>query len=93
MINMSCFFTLDLSKAQITNMLIFRRTTLIIPISVCCYLELRNAINFLTRVYNFTKQSDLCSIMSEQPMKLLLIKLELPSETILHCVNLNCNTH
>ena len=39
-----------------------------------------------------TEQSHLCFIMSEQPIELLLVKIKLMSETLLHCVTPNNNT-
>ena len=38
-------------------------------------------------------QSPLCSIMSKQPIELLLVKIKPMSETLQHCVTHNNNTH
>ena len=51
------------------------RTTLINPISVYYYLELRT------------------SIMFESPIELLLVKIELSSNTLLPYITLNSNTY
>ena len=34
------------------------------------------------RMYYFAKQSDVCSIMSEQPIELFLVKIELLREDV-----------
>ena len=39
-----------------------------------------------------TEQSHLCSIVFEQPIELLPIKIEFMSTTLLHYVTLNINT-
>ena len=65
-------------------------TTSIIPISVCCYSELRSrggdARIILPRLSWFTNQSRLCSMMFEQPSELLLVKVDVLSKTLLHCI-------
>ena len=59
---------------------------LIVPISVYYYLELRNGITICWGCHISTKQSHLCSIMSDQPTELLLLKIEFMCKTLLHCV-------
>ena len=49
--------------------------------------------NCLMRVQYFTKKSHLCFIVSEQPIEVLLVKFELMSKTILHCVTPDSNMH
>ena len=41
----------------------------------------------------FTKKSQLCSIMSKQPIDLSLVKSEILSKTSLPCVTPNNQTH
>jgi hypothetical protein len=66
-------------------------TTYIIPISVCYYLEFRNAIT-VYREYNILP-SHVCSITSKQPIKLSLEKIELLNKMLLHRVNPKRSTH
>ena len=64
-------------------------TDLIFLINVCNYLELRSAISIYLRMLYFTKQNQLCSIMSEQPIELLSVKIKLLGKTLLHYITAN----
>ena len=49
--------------------------------------------NYYMRMKYFTKQSYLCSINSEKPIELPLVKIELMSKTFLHCEAPHGDTH
>ena len=47
---------------------------------------LTQCYNYSIRLAYFTKQSHLCSMMSEQLIELSLVEIELMSKTLLHCM-------
>jgi hypothetical protein len=49
---------------------------------VCVNIRSYTMHNYLMRVSYFTKQSHLCFMMSEQPIELSLVKIELLSNTL-----------
>ena len=55
--------------------------------------EIMQCYKYLLGMSCSTKQSHLCSIMFEQPLELLLVKIKLMSKMLLHCISLNSNMH
>ena len=63
--------------------------TLMIPTGACYDLEAQCS-NYLMRLFYVTKQSHLCSMMSEQPIEsFYIVKNDLPSTMLLHSGTIN----